>query len=60
MNRASPVNLRQAMESATALMRAGVMFVAMPVLDDGDMQQLREESLRRLDRMAEEAEEVEP
>ncbi|MNG21834.1 hypothetical protein D3C85_1163850 [compost metagenome] len=59
VERAGPVALRQAMDSATALMKAGVMFVAIPVTSQDDMQQLRAESLRRLERMAQEAEEVE-
>lgn len=59
MNRASPSDLRKAMESANVFLKAGVMFVAMPVLNEADLQQLREESLRRLDALADAAEEVE-
>lgn len=60
MNRAKPVDLRHAMESATALMRAGIMFVAVPVTSQEDMQKLRAESLTRLEQMAQEADEVNP
>lgn len=56
MNRASLPDLRKALESASALARAGIAFVCMPALNDDDLERLRLESLHRLDQLAESAE----
>ena len=56
MKRASPVELRHAIESATVLVRAGVLFVAMPVLSREDAETLITQSLDRLDKLASQAE----
>lgn len=56
MNRASPVDLRIAMESAQAFSKAGIAFVPMPARDADDLAALREESLNRLGQLVDAAE----
>lgn len=51
MNRASPVSLRKAMEAATAMKDAGIMFVCMPVVDEADMQNLASQAQERFERL---------
>lgn len=58
MNRASPVDLRKSIEAANALLKAGVRFVPMPVLDDADGAELIRQLGERLDKMAEQADGV--
>lgn len=53
MQRAKPAELRKAMESANVMMRAGILFVAMPVLDEQDLATMRGESIKRLERIIE-------
>ncbi|ANF26002.1 DUF1382 family protein [Stutzerimonas stutzeri] len=53
MQRANPAELRKAMESANVMMRAGILFVAMPVLDEQDLATMRGESIKRLERIIE-------
>lgn len=36
MNRASPVDLRKAMDVANTFVKAGILFVPVPVLNDAD------------------------
>lgn len=48
MERAAPVQMRKAMESAEALKRAGILFVAVPVLDEADHAELIRDTLLRL------------
>ena len=55
MNRASPVDLRKALEAAKTLADGGILFVAVPVLSD--YQALVELSLERLRAMEEIAKE---
>jgi hypothetical protein len=56
MLRANPAELRKAAQTANVLVRAGVNFVCMPALDDADMASLRAESLRRIEQLADQAE----
>jgi hypothetical protein len=56
MNRASPIDLRKAAEVANTFLKAGILFVCVPVLDEADHAALVEQSGRRLDQMAQEAE----
>lgn len=55
MNRASPVDLRKAIEAAQAFIKAGILFVPMPVLDEKDQAALQGQMLARLDKMEEDA-----
>lgn len=48
MKRANPAKLRTALEVASGLAKAGVMFVAMPVLDDEDHGELLLMSAKRM------------
>lgn len=52
MNRASPVELRKAMDTALALMKAGILFVPMPVRDHIDHAQLVGQCTDRLEALA--------
>lgn len=56
MNRASPVDLRKAIELATQLMRAGVLFVPMPALNEDDHAALVTQMEHRLELIASECE----
>ena len=56
MNRATPVELRKAMEAAHTLANAGILFVPMPVTSDDDREALVTEFHARLERMEEVAE----
>lgn len=60
MNRASPVDLRRAAEVANHYLKAGILFVPMPVLDRSDHEALIEQSTERLEKMAQIAEQVAP
>lgn len=40
MDRASPVELRKALQVAQQLAQAGILFVPVPVLDDADKAQM--------------------
>ncbi|WP_394060599.1 DUF1382 family protein [Alcaligenes sp. WGS1538] len=55
MNRASPIDLRRAMEVAQELTRAGIEFVCMPVLSDQDKAVLLAQQAGRLGKMLQEA-----
>lgn len=59
MNRASPVELRKAMAAATAYTKAGILFVAVPVLNEDDHIELIESVDARLDRIISRADELE-
>ena len=54
MNRASPVEMRKALEIVEAFKRAGVLFVAMPVRNDAEHAESIAEMQRRLDEIASE------
>jgi hypothetical protein len=59
MKRASPEAWRDAIFMADALTKNGILFVAVPVLDDADREALLAEANSRLDRMVLDAEEEE-
>lgn len=56
MNRASPVQLRKALESAKAMVMAGIMFVPMPVADEDEKIRRVNEANDRLGQMAQASE----
>jgi Protein of unknown function (DUF1382) len=60
MNRASPAELRKAMEVATTLLKAGIMFVCVPVMSETDYSDLVHLAKQRMGEMvaAAEAEEA--
>ena len=58
MNRASPVELRKAIEAAQAFVKAGVLFVPIPVMDEQDYVDLQFKLHARMDKMIADAEEV--
>jgi len=51
MKRASPADLRKALELAHELVAAGVLFVPMPVTGKSDHAALVEQSAQRLEKM---------
>lgn len=56
MDRASPVELRKALQVAQELAQAGILFVPVPVLDDADkaqMGQILHNQLARIESAAE-------
>lgn len=59
MKRANPAQLRQAIEVANALVKHGIRFVCMPVVDEADGANLVSQAAERLERMAVIAEAVE-
>ncbi|MBV4552301.1 DUF1382 family protein [Pseudomonas sp. SWRI102] len=52
MKRASPVQLRQALEVANTLVKHGINFVCIPVIDEADAANLASQAAERLERMA--------
>lgn len=56
MNRASPAQLRKVIEAANAYVKAGILFVPMPVADEAEFHQRLVEADARLETMATEAE----
>lgn len=56
MNRASPVDLRKAIEVANAYTNAGILFVPMPVLNEADHHDLVQKASQRIEQILEEAE----
>jgi len=54
MNRASPIEIRKALELANTLARAGVLFVAIPLLDEKDKADLGWLIERQMDRLEKE------
>lgn len=52
MDRANPKDLRTAMELATSMMKAGILFVPMPVLHAEDHKELGRQSVDRLEKIA--------
>ena len=59
MNRASPVDLRIALEMAHSLAKAGVVFVPVPVLSDEDKAILVRDVQTRITQIEKEAEKEE-
>lgn len=51
MKKASPVQLRKALEIANQMVKTGVNFVCMPVVDEADYQNLVDQSVSRLERI---------
>lgn len=56
MNRASPIDLRKALEMVNVMVKAGILFVPMPALSDADHANLVAQAADRLEQIAEEAE----
>ncbi|WP_124313738.1 DUF1382 family protein [Pseudomonas chlororaphis] len=52
MKRASPVQLRQSLEMANTMIKHGIRFVCMPVVDEADLANLASQAAERFDRMA--------
>lgn len=52
MKRANPAQLRQSLEVAHGLVKAGVRFVCMPVVDEADLANLASQAAERFERMA--------
>ena len=52
MTRANPEQLRQSIEMANTLVKHGIRFVCMPVVDEADMANLASQAAERLERMA--------
>ena len=52
MKRANPAQLRQSIEAASALVKCGIRFVCMPVVDEADGMNLASQAAERLERMA--------
>ena len=52
MKRANPAQLRQSLEMANTMVKHGIRFVCMPVVDEADMANLSSQATERLERMA--------
>ena len=52
MKRANPAQLRQSLEVANSLVKHGIRFVCMPVVDEADGVNLSSQAAERLERMA--------
>ena len=59
MNRASPVDLRRALEMAHSLAKAGVVFVPVPVLSNEDKAILVRDAYMRITQIEKETEKEE-
>ncbi len=57
MNRAHPADLRDALMMAQSMIKAGILFIPMPVLSAEDAQHLGAMANKRLDRLEREADE---
>lgn len=60
MNRANPVDLRKALDVADTLVKAGLLFVCVPVLGEDDRQRLAELTRTRLELIAKAVEDGKP
>lgn len=49
MNRASAPDLRKAIEAAHTLLKAGILFVPVPVMDEADRERLQSMLFSRLE-----------
>lgn len=56
MQKASPVDMRKALEVVEVYLKAGLLFVAMPVLDAADHESLKLQSQHRLEQIIDAAE----
>ena len=52
MKRANPAQLHQSLEMANAMVKHGIRFVCMPVVDEADCLNLASQAAERLERMA--------
>jgi len=52
MKRANPAQLRQSLEVANTLVKHGIRFVCMPVVDEADGMNLASQAAERMERMA--------
>ena len=52
MRRANPAQLRQSLEMANTMVKHGIRFVCMPVVDEADMANLASQATERMERMA--------
>lgn len=52
MKRANPTQLRQSLEMANTMVKHGIRFVCMPVVDEADLANLASQATERLERMA--------
>ena len=52
MKRANPAQLRQSLEMANTMVKHGIRFVCMPVVDEADMANLASQAAERFERMA--------
>ena len=52
MKRANPAQLRQSLEMANTMVKHGIRFVCMPVVDEADMANLASQAAKRFERMA--------
>ncbi|AZP72799.1 DUF1382 family protein [Pseudomonas poae] len=52
MKRANPAQLRQSLEVANTMVKHGIRFVCMPVVDEADHLNLATQATERLERMA--------
>ncbi|WP_231421685.1 DUF1382 family protein [Pseudomonas sp. Leaf59] len=52
MKRANPVQLRQSLEMANTMVKHGIRFVCMPVVDEADLANLASQAAERFERMA--------
>ena len=52
MKRANPAQLRQSLEMANTMVKHGIRFVCMPVVDEADHQNLASQATVRLERLA--------
>lgn len=52
MKRANPAQLRQSLEMANAMVKHGIRFVCMPVVNEADCLNLASLATERLERMA--------
>ncbi|TWR96596.1 DUF1382 family protein [Pseudomonas extremaustralis] len=52
MKRANPAQLRQSIEAASALVKLGIRFVCMPVVDEADLANLASQAAERFERLA--------
>ena len=52
MKRANPAQLRQSIEMANTMVKHGIRFACMPVVDEADMANLASQAAERFERLA--------
>ncbi|MFL1549738.1 DUF1382 family protein [Pseudomonas sp. D47] len=52
MKRANPAQLRQSIEMANTMVKHGIRFVCMPVVDEADLVNLASQATERFERLA--------